>query len=151
MKSSGLQVGLDLNPPVVDWSHDISEFSMQKDFVFGGKLECRLEVINCELSVENYSEIVEAIARDVFSVEGEVNVSDTEYEVVTTFKFDGVSHEQTHILVDLSTNSVGHLTVFSKVDESQSESLRSYVTSLVARTEVSGETQNLDLLSFRLV
>jgi hypothetical protein len=140
-----------VNSPVVDWEHDVSVFSMHKDFVFGKKLDCRLEIVNCVFSVESYSEIVEAIARDVYSVEGDVKVSETEYEVFTTFKFDGVEHEQTHILEELSPNSVAHLTVFSKVDESHMESLRRYIKSLVARTEVSKATQNLDLLSFSLV
>ena len=149
MISSELQV--DLDPPVVNWTSDSTEFTVQKDFVFGVDLTCCIEVINCSFSLENYSEIVEAIAREVFELDGEVNISESGDEVLTSFEFEGAMKTQTHLFLELSPNSVAHLTVFSKVLESQGESLKRYLKSLEIQTKVLDESQNLDLLSFSLV
>ena len=151
MTSRGPQEGLNLNSPVVTWSEDISDFSMQKDFVFGKKLDCCLELLHCPLTPENYFEIVEAIARNVFNVEGEVNVSEAEYEVFTSFKFDGVEHNQIHIFVELTSTSTAHLTVFSKSLENHGDSLRSFLKSLVAKPMILSDTKNFDMLSFALI
>jgi hypothetical protein len=144
-------VGLDLNSPVVTWSDDVSDFSMQKDFVFGGMLNCCLELLYCSLNSENYSEIVETIARDVFNVDGEVNVSEAEYEVVTSFKFGGVEHNQTHIFAELTTTTVAHLTVFSNILETDGELLRTFLNSLITKAKVLDDTRSLDMLSFALI
>jgi hypothetical protein len=140
-----------MNSPVVSWAEDVSTFSMQKDFVFGEDLNCCLELLYSALTPESYSEIVEAIARDVYNVDGEVFVSETEYEVFTRFKFDGVEHNQSHIFVELTSTSVAHLTVFSKILEKDGEGLRNFLKSLVARSKVSNETRNLDMLSYALI
>ena len=140
-----------MNPPVVNWCEDPSEISAQKDFIFGENLDCRLELRYGGLTVESYSEIVESIARDVYNVDGEVNVAEEEYEVLTSFKFDGVEHNQTHIFVELSSNSVAHLTVFSRILENDGDSLRTFLKSLAANSKISNETKNLDMLSFALI
>ena len=150
MTSSELQVGLGINPPVVDWANEDSEPSLQKDFIFAGDLKCCLEVVHCDLSIANFSELVESIARDVYNVEGEVSISDTADEIFTKFIFDGVIHEQTHIFVEIDAKSVAHLTVFSRINALQADSLREFANSLIVKTNILPETKNLDSLTFSI-
>lgn len=141
-------MGLGINPPVVDWANEDSELSLQKDFIFAGDLKCCLEVVHCDLSIANFSELVESVARDVYNVEGELSISDTADEIFTKFKFDGVNHEQTHIFVELDPKSVAHLTVFSRINATQADSLREFVNSLIVKTSILPDTKNLDSLTF---
>ena len=137
-------------PPVVDWAEEGSESSFQKDFVYAGELTCLLEVVHCNLSIANFSALVESIARDVYNVEGEVSISESGDEIFTRFTFDGVIHEQTHIFAEQADTLVAHLTVFSKINAPQVDLLKEFLKTLTIKVDVPNDTKNLDSLSFSL-
>ena len=151
MSSRGQGVSPHMDLPLANWSSEVSEFTLQKEFTFAGSLTCFLEIVSSVSAEVTYQEIIESVARDVYNLDGEVKVSATGNELFAYFTFNGIKYEQTHLFVEISKKSLAHLTVHSKISNVEIEKLSQYIETLKIDMKYSSDTQDFDLLSFKLI